>query len=236
TLTINGAALTADAQPTVLAPDGSSVPALATQLDSATQLQATFDLTGKATGSYGIKVSQGGQTATAANALTVTAAAAGHLTVHFSVPGIVRVGSQGTLTVDYTNDGGADLPAPILDVTSSIPTLRFTTDANARGDTVEFLAINPTGPAGVLPPGAHGSASFDFVAPTDLSSGTMQFQLGQQSSLADTAPLDWAAAESQLQPVGVPAPAWDAVYANFTADVGTTLGSFQALLDREATY
>src|SRR4029079_19318245 len=109
--------------------------AIATRFVDATHLQATFDLSGKATGTYDVRAVQGAQTATAANALTVSAGVAGHLKVDFIVPGSIRSGGHGTVTVEYTNDGGADLPAPILDVTSNSPTLRFTTDANSRGDT-----------------------------------------------------------------------------------------------------
>ncbi len=126
--------------------------------------------------------------------------------------------------------------SPILTVMANTSTLRFAGDANARGDTVEFLAINSSGPAGVLPPGARGSVDINFIAGTDVGSADVQFKLLRQSTLADNAPLDWAAAKNQLRPDSLPTDAWDAIYANFTADVGTTVGEFQALLDRAATY
>ena len=40
----------------------------------------------------------------------------------------------------------------------------------------------------------------------------------------------------RLQPEFVPNDAWDAIFTNFTADVGTTLGQYQAALDGDATY
>lgn len=236
TLTIAGAKFENSAHASLIAPDNSVIAATSVRRLDATHLQATFNLAGKSTGSYGVRIAQGVETATAAGALTVTTGATGHLKVDFIVPGGVRTGRQGTVTVEYTNDGGADLPAPILIVTSTSPTLRFTTDVNTRGDTAEFLAINPTGDAGVLPPGARGSIDLNFVATTDAAANSIQFTLASQSSQADTTPLDWTAAKEKLRPPTVPTDAWDAIYANFMDDVGTTLGSFQAMLDRMATY
>jgi hypothetical protein len=219
TLTINGSLLTSATLASLIAPDNSVIPALATHLTDATQLQATFDLTGKDTGKYDVRITRGGNTATAAEALTVNVGTPGNLRVEFLVPGQIRAGRQGTVTVQYTNDGGADLPAPILTITSNNPTLRFAGDANARGDTVEFLAINQSGPAGVLPPGARGSIDIIFIAGTDPGNGDIQFRLLRQSTLADNELLDWAAAKEKLRPPSVPADAWDAVYAKFMADV-----------------
>ncbi len=235
TLTIHGALLTADTQASLIAPDNSVIAAVSTHLTDATRLQATFDLAGKPPGQYSVQLTRGAQNATAANALTVTPGTAGHLKVGFLVPGAIRGGRQGTVTVEYTNDGGADLPAPILSVTSDVPTLRFTTDSGIRGTTVEFLAINPNGPAGVLPPGARGSMDLHFIAGADTPN-TIRFKLSRQSSQMDSTALNWVAAKDSLRPPNVPAGAWDAVYANFMADVGTTVGQFQALLDRQATY
>ncbi len=234
TIAVTGAGLTAATQASLVAPDGTTLPATATQLGDATQLYATFDLTGKATGSYGVKLTQGTQSVLAPGALAVTAGTPGHLSIDFVVPGGIRAGRLGTVTVNYTNDGGADLPAPILDIVSDNPSLRFTTDTSGRGGTVEFLAINSSGPAGVLPPGAHGSMSFYFIAGTNVTSS--DFTLQAQSAAQNGTTLSWAGAQAAMQPPGVSSAAWAAVYANFLADVGTTLGSFQALLDREATY
>ena len=39
-----------------------------------------------------------------------------------------------------------------------------------------------------------------------------------------------------MQPSTIPANAWNAVFANFTANVGSTTDSYQAALDADATY
>jgi hypothetical protein len=49
-------------------------------------------------------------------------------------------------------------------------------------------------------------------------------------------PFDWNAVKDQLRPPLVPADAWDAIFANFTARAGSTLGQYQALLRENATY
>ena len=45
-----------------------------------------------------------------------------------------------------------------------------------------------------------------------------------------------ASLESSLQPPTIPSDAWDAIYTNFTAQVGNTGAQLQAALDADATY
>src|SRR5262249_10461021 len=48
--------------------------------------------------------------------------------------------------------------------------------------------------------------------------------------------IDWASQKDSLRPTWTPADAWDAIFANFLARVGTTVGQYQAALDEAATY
>ncbi|MFO0818661.1 MAG: RHS repeat-associated core domain-containing protein [Pirellulales bacterium] len=235
TLTIDGTRLTDDTRAFLIAPDQTVIPALDTFLSHSAHLTATFDMTGRAVGAYSLRLEQGQQAASSIDAVTVTQGVPGNLKVEFLVPGQIRGGRQGTVTVRYTNDGQADLPAPLLAIKSTSPTLRFVGDVNARGDTVEFLAINPNGPAGVLPPGASGSIDLLFVADTQVDEDTIRFELLRQSTTADNSPLDWLAAKDALRPAGVGDSAWNAVFANFREEAGDTVGEYQALLDRTAT-
>ena len=230
TMDISGTDLSATAQANLVSPGGNVIAATATQFGNASQLYATFNLTGLATGVYGVQLKQAGQTVTESGAFTVGKGTPGHLSFQFNVPGATRSGQEGIITVDWVNDGGEDIAAPILDVQADNADLRFSDDTAYDGDTLEFLAINGSGPAGVLPPGATGSIQIPFIIDTDANSSN--FELAEQMEM----PLNWSAAEANLQPPDEPTAAWNAIYANFMADVGTTTASFQALLDKMATY
>jgi RHS repeat-associated protein len=230
TVDISGTGLNGATQASLVSPGGTVLAAAATQLGDASQLYATFNLTGLAPGKYGVQLTQGGTTLNDKGAFTVITGTPGHLSFQFNVPGATRSGQEGIITVDWVNDGGEDIAAPILDVQADNATMRFSDETTFDGDTLEFLAINGSGPAGVLPPGATGSIQIPFVINTGASSSN--FTLSEQMDMS----LNWSAAEANLQPPNESTAAWDAIYANFMADVGTTVASFQALLDKEATY
>src|SRR5262249_24095472 len=78
-----------------------------------TQMQATFDLRGLATGAYAIEVIDGAQTAT--SGFTVNNGAAGQLTLsRLELPQALRPGQNGVVTLQYANTGNTDIPAPII--------------------------------------------------------------------------------------------------------------------------
>jgi YD repeat-containing protein len=155
-----------------------------------------------------------------------------------SEPSAIRPGRTGTVIVDYSNTGGSDIPAPLFVLTATEASLELPGSVVPAGATLDFLGINPTGPAGVLPPGASGTAVIDFT-PTSLmsgenSGGLIQFNLGEVPE--DSTPIDWSSQESALQPSNIPDSAWGAVFTNFVASVGSTTGQYVAELDADATY
>ena len=52
----------------------------------------------------------------------------------------------------------------------------------------------------------------------------------------DTSQVDWASLETSMQPSGVPADAWNAMFAAFTNEVGSTWGAYVSMLDNNAFY
>src|SRR6185369_6403989 len=48
--------------------------------------------------------------------------------------------------------------------------------------------------------------------------------------------VDWSSFESALVPNGVPADGWNALWANFSANVGPTWGDYAAMLVDNAVY
>ena len=240
TLTVSGSMFTAGTTLKLIPQGGGGTPIAAssvTQEDTST-LFASFNLTGAETGTYDLEAIDGSQTATDPGAFTVTTGTPGQLSVTMSEPSAIRPGRTGTVIVDYSNTGGSDIPAPLFVLTATNASLELPGSVIPAGATLDFLGINPTGPAGVLPPGASGTAVIDFT-PTSLmsqenSGGLIQFNLAEVPE--DSTPIDWSSQESALQPSNIPASAWGAVFANFVASVGSTTGQYVAALDADATY
>ncbi len=239
TLTVNGSMFTAGTT-LKLIPQGGGPPIAAssvTQEDTGT-LFASFNLTGANAGTYNLEAIDGSQTATDPGAFTVTTGTPGKLSVTMSEPSAIRPGRTGTVIVDYSNTGGSDIPAPLFVLTATNASLELPGSVVPAGATLDFLGINPTGPAGVLPPGASGTAVVDFTSTSLMSSensgGLIQFNLAEVPE--DSTPIDWSSQESALQPSNIPDSAWGAVFANFVASVGSTTGQYVAALDADATY
>ena len=94
-----------------------------------------------------------------------------------------------------------------------------------------FLGINHEGPAGVLPPGVGGSIAVT-MAPS-VSSGEATFTLHAIQNPNE--PVNWSAKKGVLRPYYLSSEAWEAIYANFMARVGNTIGQYNAALAENAT-
>ena len=237
TVTITGAEFTPGAVVSLIASDGTTRTASQVWWKDSGTLWAIFDLTGLATGSYDLSVTDGGQTVTDPGAFTVTDGQAGFVKVHLLVPSSIRDSNPfGEVEVVYTNPGDTDVVAPILslsslgDSTSIGASLRVPGQTSFGGTSVQFLALNSAGPAGVLPPRSSFTYTIDFTTSTH---GTILWSLGEASPAA---PIDWASDQAGLQLPTIPDAAWPAVFANFVANVGSTWGSYVAALANDATY
>ena len=73
---------------------GSTIPASSIDFVSASQIYATFNLTGAAAGNYTLSVQQGSQAVTAPTPFQVVAATAGTLSVSLSVPQVRPLGAD----------------------------------------------------------------------------------------------------------------------------------------------
>jgi len=237
TVTITGAEFTPGAVVSLVGADGTT--RTASQLwwkDSGT-LWATFNLTGLATGTYDVSVTEGGQTVTDHGAFTVTNGAAGSVKVHLLVPSAVVFNDFYEVEVVYTNPGDTDAPAPLLFLSASTNPgevqLRLPGQTSFGGSQVQFLAINPNGPAGILPPRSSFTYTIDFKPPYIQHAEAIYWSLEEAPSAAT---IDWPSLESSMQLPTIPDSAWSAVYANFTAQVNGTWGEYQSALDNDATY
>jgi RHS repeat-associated protein len=154
------------------------------------------------------------------------------ITLNLAVAPTSSYGVNNSLVVQYANTGTTAEHAPLLVLSADNADLWLESDPTIVGTSLQLLATGPTAAAGTLAPGASGSIVVDFTS-TSSSAGAVNFSLSQ---LTPGQTIDWSSLEAGMQPSSISAAAWPAVFANFTANVGSTTDSYQAALDADATY
>ena len=202
---------------------------------SGSQLFATFNLAGASVGTYALKVTQGAQSATAPTSFQVVAATSTGLNVALAVPQIVRSGRTGTIVITYSNTTSNDMVAPLLDIASTNANIFFSTpdDPNNFTQDALVLAVAPSGPAGILRPGQTGTLTLTLLSEDTIDNDAIPVEVDQ---LQSGQPNDLASQQAALQPSTISTAAWNIVFGNLLATVGTTSDSFDAALAQAATY
>ena len=132
------------------------------------------------------------------------------------------------MTIDYANTGGSDIPAPLLELSADKATLKLPEQSSFQGNELPILAIDPDGPAGVLPLGFHGTVTVAFEPTTTDSNASIAFTLSGLTSASENLPINWASVETSFRPPSVQSDAWSAIFTNYLGIVGGTAGQFQA--------
>lgn len=155
--------------------------------------------------------------------------------LNLEVPDSSSYGVNNSLVVQYTNTGTSNALAPVLLLSADKANLWLPTNPAASGPSLQLLATNPNpnGPAGTLAPGASGSIVVDFTSTDSTDGDPIHFSIGQ---LTPGQTIDWSSVQSSMRPSYINSSAWNAVFANFKANVGSTTDSYQAALDADATY
>src|SRR5262249_7515861 len=157
-------------------------------------------------------------------AFEVTAAAPGNVHTSVTSPAFLRPGRVGSVLIDYSNTGDTDLPAPLLELHAQNARLRLPGESEFLVDSFHLLGINRDGPAGILPPGYHGTITLEFLPNTSADNDTFHFDVHVIDSPDDL--INWTDVKDQLRPPGLPDDAWDVVFANFTSRAGKTFGEY----------
>ncbi len=192
------------------------------QFVDANRLFVAFDLRGVAPGTYDVRVDDAAGSTTSQDAFTVTTGQAGRLEFHISGPASLRAGRPQTVYIDYQNTGETDVAARVFTLFADNAVLRLPEQPAFRGNVIDLLSINRNGPADVLPPGARGTIPVIFLPST---STTFEVQVNDPGEV-----LNWNDLSGLLRPASVPADTWNAVFTNFTSQVGTTTGQLEAVL------
>ncbi len=217
----------------LLGPNNTVVKEGQVQLQSSTTAFVQFDLTGMPTGSYTVEAIASDNTTTSlSNALTVVPAVTNGLQIYLSVPSGTLPNTQGDVTVNYVNQGNIDVLAPLLELVATNALVKLPDQTSFSNSSVQILGISATGPAGVIRPGESGSVSIQYD-----TTGAVGQDIDFQVQIADDSQtMDWADAEAGLQLPSIPDSAWPAVFANFVANVGSTVASYHAALAADASY
>jgi len=254
TLTITGTGFTPTSTVTLLGTGISPnvTPTSVTFVNSNT-LVATFGplktvnlgLPNDLSGSYNVEVSNGPTNVTATNPLVIRTCLVstpvtgcidalegiGLIRYGLETPSAYRPPAPGTVTVSWVNTSSNDQPAPILELVGTNVNFNDpTTGLPDNQSEIQLLGVGSGEQPGSLAPGEAGHITITFSQP---AVGISDFTL---YTVDPTATLDWSQLQSVLQPPNVPAQAWAVDFANFTADAGSTLGSYEVLLDNAANY
>ena len=263
TTTIVGTGLSAETVFSLIGPGGERAAASSVQ-QSETTYFVSFDLTGLSAGSYTVRAADGTTAAELADAFTVTTGNPGLLEARLVTPSAILRNRESVLVVEYANVGETDVPAPLLLVVSDnsllapFPQLSYVSgggspsgggsfaappsglpaaDPRPVEPAAQFLAISRSGPAGVLPPGAKERLELRFQDDGSQAPGfhpSLRFRLVEAGS-GDVV-FDLASAKDDLRPPTVTPEAWDVIFSNLLARVGTTVGSYVDALRDSANY
>jgi RHS repeat-associated protein len=216
----------------ILTRGSTTIQAASIYYQSPSQIYATFNLNGAATGAYTVTVQDGSQTATARGTFQVVPATTGNpVQLVLTPPALVSAGRDSIVYVTATNTSNNDILAPLLQLTADGATLKLPSQTTFQGPSLYLMATSPTGPAGTLTPGESVQVEIQFQSIT--TTPTINFQLNYAD---DSQPMDWASQQATLQLPSISNAAWPIVYANVVANMGSTVASYHAALATDATY
>ncbi len=236
TTTLRGSEFDAGTQFSIVLDGGNAIPAQKVILQDQSLAYVTFDLTGLPLGDYDVLATEGAATATLPNALHVVQGVEGEVTYQMTAPRFIRANFEGIYaTITYQNAGDTDLVAPIFSLTGENGYYHLRGEEDGRLGSIELLAINPDGPAGVLPPGATGELIVEFYPIDQRPHALVNFTLSLEGP-DDGVVFDWVGFKDDLRPASTPLDAWNAIYGNFVAEIGTTFERYHEVVAENATY
>ena len=231
TLRLDGGQLGADLTYDVEDGAGNVTTATAVFVESSSRVYVTFNLAGLQPGTASIQARAGERVVELPDVLTVLDGAPGVLDVHLVTPRGIRLGRTGRLSIHYRNAGHTDVAVPLLTLDTDNGLLwRAQDDIGHAHDVVQFLAISPGGPAGVLPPGTGRSVPLKLKPERGGQAVVTVYRLD-----GDGEAVGWDDYSGELRPVLVPPDAWSHLFALIREDVGETTGSLMNWTRRTAT-
>jgi hypothetical protein len=236
TLTVNGLDLAPETRYSLVGPGG-TIPAMTTLDASSSQAFVTFDLTGKATGTYTLHaMNSNGATTTLTDTILVTPGGGPNVIARILLDDPLRADKSAVFYVQYENVGNNDALAPLLTLTSpSLTPMSLDPTPTPSALNLQVLGLNLGGAITTLPPGA----TFQFPVYLRPSvGGKFEFDVYVTSALDTVDVLDADAWQEGILPA-IPsevrsADNWPAVETQLRQMIGATWGQYVAFLDRFA--
>jgi RHS repeat-associated protein len=202
-----------------------------------TQTWATFDLTGLTKGKYDVKITNGSSVTSFKQSFTVTDGVVG--TVGAKVSTVSTRGDNsfpGVIRLSYNNSGQTDVAAPLFRIKATNATINYGASGTSSSTLQQLQSLvigtGANGPAGILTAGGKQDTFFTYKP---IANGAVSFSVEQ---VKPTEVIDWAKIKSELRASfsHIDVGAWDTIWNNFTAAVGSTVGQFQAVINQDASY
>lgn len=210
--------------------------AVQTTFVGSSELRASFNFAGSQLGVYDVAVTNpGGESRTLPQAFEIVDGGVALLRAALETPRFVRPGRDYTLWLNYSNDGGGDMPAPLFIVSSpENPLMRLSDKAPYAPGPVQVLGVNPDSPAGTLYAGSSGRIPIYFRAANLGGHQWCHFNLDQM--VADDTQVNWAEIEPQVHPADIDTDAWAVIWSGVTTQMGSTWADYLAALSADANY
>jgi YD repeat-containing protein len=257
TLTLVGAGFDATTTVDLVASNGTTFPADSVNVATPTSLTATFRAGTVPPGVYSVRTSKtNGNSSELADAFTVVQGGQAHLETNLVVPSALSTHYPATIEIDYSNSGTDAMPAPLLLLTATqgsnqaaIMTLdaslvhfgvwhgTFNTVPDGFTSSIQFLASGAT--PGLLQPGELIQMPVYWAGWLQSEwAGTSQPFIFHLSAVQadDPRPIDWNTLKDSLRPSSIAADAWNALYPNLVAQLGSTWGQYVTRIDADASY
>lgn len=232
TIEVRGSDLPADAAFQLEGPGGTAV-AVTVQRVSPTLAYATFDLTGKATGFYLLRMTGTSVNTTLSDAVEVKPGVGAILVTSLVGPSAVRADREYQFYVEYSNDGDADAVAPLLAVVSPTNTwMGLTREDILSGRNLQFLGASQDGPAGVLRPGSRYRVPVYFHTPGGFEEYKFELRVTQAT---DDRPTDWPEVRELLDESLTELADFPAIFARMQQQLGPSLGDLVKAMARNAS-
>ena len=248
-LTIAGGGFDTTTTVELVAPDGTSFAASHVDVDSPSQMTATFAAGTVPAGTYSVRVGKpGSDSDTLDNAFEMIEGGLASLETNLVLPQALGRHALATLYVEYANTGEVAMPAPLLVLRATdrafltLDQARivsgFWTSAVPDGfsDTVQIYA---TGAApGFLQPGESVRVPVYYAGlqqPWDFGDLQVDFTLSVCTA-EDSTPIDWGALQESVRPERINPETWEPIWANLVAQVGATWGDYVRMLGDNAAY
>ncbi|NBD38449.1 MAG: hypothetical protein GVY10_07770 [Verrucomicrobia bacterium] len=251
-LNVRGAGFVPPLQVSLLSSNDTLYAAESVEIHGYSSLTARFPAGALPPNRYDLEVRKGESTANLPGAIEMVSGGEADFHVNIISPEAMGYHQLATLFVEYENRGTAPMPAPMLLITAlqnGRPGALFTLDRNhlsrgfwtsavPDGFTTSIRLLASGEESGILQPGEKMSVPVYYAGwlkPWDFSYPPFEFKVVAFEA-DDPQPLDLPALKTALRPPDLEGEAWDAVWGNFTASVGATVGSMVRALSGSALY